>query len=115
MKLDHLSDVSAFMHSAVSFGTLEMPPQGLGSSHRSNITAQRYKKFGCLIGVGLIHISESLCTATTCSPPRMARGAPEAVLAAFGRRYMQDPGCELRRISLPETVRKGVRVALRLQ
>src|SRR5215212_4165363 len=61
------------------------------------------EKSGCLIGAGLIHIPGSLCTTTTCSPPRLSRGAPEAVLAAFGRRYTQDPGCELRRITLPRT------------
>jgi hypothetical protein len=35
--------MSAFMHSAVSSGTPDMPPPGLRSSHRSNITAQRYR------------------------------------------------------------------------
>jgi hypothetical protein len=32
MKLDHPSDVSAFKHSAVSFGTPDMPPPDVGSN-----------------------------------------------------------------------------------
>src|SRR5215213_3890040 len=75
----------------------------VATAHRRSNNERRCKKFGCLIGAGLIHIPGSLCTTTTSSPPRVSRGAPEAVLAAFGRRYMQDPGCELLRIFLPRT------------
>ena len=43
--------MSAFMHSAVSFGTPDIPPPGVGSSHSSNITAQRYRGSGSFVRV----------------------------------------------------------------
>jgi hypothetical protein len=54
---------------------------------------------GYPIGPGFIRIPESLCTTTTCSPPSRGLGATEAMLAALGGLSMQDPGCELRRIT----------------
>jgi hypothetical protein len=71
--------MSAFMHSAVSFGTPDIPPPGVGSSHSSNITAQRYRSgglydFGRFFGGPTLGIPSGPLCRPHCRLPSVIRG-----------------------------------------
>jgi hypothetical protein len=60
------------------------------------------------------HIPESLCTTTTCSPHPRGMRVQQDSPRGFRGRSMQDPGFELRRITLPRTwVNKGKKREIR--
>jgi hypothetical protein len=52
--------MAPFKHSAVSLGVSETPPTRRHKEHRSNITAQRYKRY-------LLHLEEWLSLAASAS------------------------------------------------